>query len=78
LCTTLVHPRILQFARPDAERIDVGAAAPQPLQQDAINLLVAEKAREGRTVVRLKWGESVRLRQRRQGSALPARARRPL
>ena len=54
---TVVHPRILRLARPDAERIDVGSAAPQPLQQEAISLLIAEKAREGRTVVRLKWGD---------------------
>jgi uroporphyrinogen III methyltransferase / synthase len=53
----LVHPRLLRRAPADAERIDVGAAAPQPLQQDAINLLLAEKAREGKTVVRLKWGD---------------------
>jgi uroporphyrinogen III methyltransferase / synthase len=54
---TLVHPRLLRRARADAERIDVGAAAPQPLQQDAISLLLAEKAREGKMVVRLKWGD---------------------
>jgi uroporphyrinogen III methyltransferase / synthase len=54
---TLVHPRLLRRARSDAERTDVGAAAPQPLQQDAINLLLAEKAREGKAVVRLKWGD---------------------
>lgn len=53
----LVHPRLLRLASPFAERIDVGAAAPQPLEQDAINLLLAEKAREQRTVVRLKWGD---------------------
>jgi uroporphyrinogen III methyltransferase/synthase len=53
----LVHPRLLRRARPDAERIDVGAAAPQPLEQDAISLLLAEKAREGKSVVRLKWGD---------------------
>jgi uroporphyrinogen III methyltransferase/synthase len=53
----LVHPRLLRLAPARAERIDVGAAAPQPLEQDAINLLLAEKAREGRTVVRLKWGD---------------------
>jgi uroporphyrinogen III methyltransferase/synthase len=53
----LVHPRLLRRARADAERIDVGAAAPQPLAQDAINLLLAEKAREGKSVVRLKWGD---------------------
>jgi uroporphyrinogen III methyltransferase/synthase len=52
-----VHPRLLQLARPGAERIDVGSAAPRPLDQDAISYLLAEKAREGRTVVRLKWGD---------------------
>ena len=53
----LVHHRLLQSVRPDAERIDVGAAAPQPLEQDAINFLLVDKAREGRTVARLKWGD---------------------
>jgi siroheme synthase len=43
--------------RPDAEKIDVGPAAPRPLDQDAISLLLVEKAREGKTVVRLKWGD---------------------
>src|SRR5215213_6648133 len=52
-----VHARLLRGARPDAERIDVGAAAPKPLEQDAICLLLAEKARDGKTVVRLKWGD---------------------
>ena len=49
--------RLLRHARADAEKIDVGRAAPQPLEQEAISLLLAEKAREGRTVVRLKWGD---------------------
>ena len=53
----LVHPRLLRAAPVRAERIDVGAAAPQPLEQEAICLLLAEKAREGKTVVRLKWGD---------------------
>ena len=53
----LVHPRLLSMAPLHAERIDVGAAAPQPGEQDAICLLVAEKAREGKVVVRLKWGD---------------------
>jgi uroporphyrinogen III methyltransferase/synthase len=53
----LVHPRLLSSAPADAERIDVGAAAPQPGEQDAICMLVAEKAREGKVVVRLKWGD---------------------
>jgi uroporphyrinogen III methyltransferase/synthase len=52
-----VHARLLRLAPADAERIDVGAAAPKPLEQDAISYLLAEKAREGRTVVRLKWGD---------------------
>jgi uroporphyrinogen III methyltransferase/synthase len=52
-----VHPRLLRGARPDAERIDVGPAAPKALEQDAICFLLAEKARDGKTVVRLKWGD---------------------
>jgi uroporphyrinogen III methyltransferase / synthase len=52
-----VHARLLRLARADAERIDVGSAAPKPLDQDAISILLAEKAREGRTVARLKWGD---------------------
>ncbi len=52
-----VHPHLLAGARPDAERIDVGAPAPKPLDQDAISFLIAEKAREGKTVARLKWGD---------------------
>jgi uroporphyrinogen III methyltransferase/synthase len=53
----LVHPRLLRHARADAETIDVGMAAPQPLEQEAICYLLAEKAREGKTVARLKWGD---------------------
>src|SRR3954470_24518419 len=52
-----VHSRLLRGARRDAERIDVGAAAPRPFDQDAITFLLAEKAREGKVVVRLKWGD---------------------
>src|SRR5579872_2880719 len=53
----LVDVRLLDHARADAERIDVGGAAPQPLEQEAICYLLAEKAREGKTVARLKWGD---------------------
>ncbi len=53
----LVHARLLRHARPDAEKIDVGGAAPQPLEQEAICYLLAEKALEGKTVARLKWGD---------------------
>jgi uroporphyrinogen III methyltransferase / synthase len=52
-----VHGRLLRLAPATAERIDVGPAAPRPLDQDAICFLLAEKAREGRAVVRLKWGD---------------------
>ena len=53
----LVDARLLRHARPGAETIDVGLAAPQPLDQEAICYLLAEKAREGKTVARLKWGD---------------------
>src|SRR6266576_3863560 len=53
----LVPARLLRSARPDAEKIDVGVAAPQPLEQEAICYLLAEKAREGKIVARLKWGD---------------------
>ncbi len=52
-----IHSRLLRLARPNAERIDVGPAAPKPLDQDAISYLLADKVREGKTVVRLKWGD---------------------
>jgi uroporphyrinogen III methyltransferase / synthase len=53
----LVHPRLLRYARQDAEKIDVGSAAPQPLDQEAISYLILEKAREGKVIARLKWGD---------------------
>ncbi|HKY20974.1 MAG TPA: uroporphyrinogen-III C-methyltransferase [Vicinamibacterales bacterium] len=53
----LVHPRLLGYPRQDAEKIDVGSASPQPPDQEAINYLLVEKAREGKIVARLKWGD---------------------
>ena len=53
----LVPRRLLTYARPDAELIDVGMASPQPMAQEAISYLLAEKAREGKVVARLKWGD---------------------
>ena len=58
----LVHPRLLGHARADAEKIDVGGAAPQPLEQEAICYLLAEKAREGQGRRAAEVGRSVRLR----------------
>ncbi len=53
----LVHPDLLDVAPAHAERIDVGPAAPEQRDQDAICYLLVEKAREGKTVARLKWGD---------------------
>lgn len=53
----LVNPALLDIAPKHAERIDVGSAAPEQRDQDAISYLIAEKAREGKTVARLKWGD---------------------
>ena len=53
----LVPAPLLRHARNGAEKIDVGVAAPQPLEQEAICYLLAEKAREGKVVARLKWGD---------------------
>jgi uroporphyrinogen III methyltransferase/synthase len=47
----------LRWARADAERIEAGAPAERETAQDAISMLIAEKAREGHTVARLKWGD---------------------
>jgi uroporphyrinogen III methyltransferase/synthase len=48
---------LLRWARPDAERLEVGAPAERDTAQDAISMLLAEKARDGLTVARLKWGD---------------------
>jgi len=53
----LVPARLLRYARPDAEKIDVGVASPRTAEQDAICYLLVEKAREGKVVARLKWGD---------------------
>lgn len=53
----LVNARLLRHARWDAERIDVGPVSPKPLEQEAICYLLVEKAREGKVVARLKWGD---------------------
>jgi uroporphyrinogen III methyltransferase/synthase len=53
----LISTRLLQEARPGAELLDVGTAAPQTMAQEAISLLVGEKAGEGKVVARLKWGD---------------------
>lgn len=52
-----VHRRVLDLAPRGAERIDVGRPAREAADQDAISYLVAEKAREGKVVARLKMGD---------------------
>jgi uroporphyrinogen III methyltransferase/synthase len=53
----LLPARLLRSTRPDAERIDVGATTSPSQRQEAIAYLLADKAREGKTVVRLMWGD---------------------
>jgi len=52
-----VPEALLRGARAGAERIDVGPAAPRTMDQEAISILLAEKVREAKSVVRLKWGD---------------------
>src|SRR6187455_1123613 len=52
----VVEP-VLRWARGDAERIAAGAPAERDTAQDAISMLLAEKARDGHTIARLKWGD---------------------
>ena len=54
----LANDALLGYARPDAERIYVGkVAGNHALPQDGINRLIIEKAKEGKTVARLKGGD---------------------
>lgn len=54
----LVHPDLLEEARPDAERIYVGKAPGSHAgAQERINEILVEHARLGRVVVRLKGGD---------------------
>jgi len=54
----LVDDSILREARRDAEKIYVGkASSHHTLEQETINQLLVQKAREGKIVVRLKGGD---------------------
>ena len=58
LYDALIDPAILDFARPDARRIDVGKRCGRhAMRQAAINALIVRLAREGAHVVRLKGGD---------------------
>lgn len=54
----LLDERLLDSASPDAERIYVGKTTGEHArEQDEINTLLVEKAKDGKTVVRLKGGD---------------------
>lgn len=54
----LVHPRLLDFAPEDAERVFVGKeAGDRYTPQEDINQLLVDRAAEGKRVVRLKGGD---------------------
>jgi uroporphyrinogen III methyltransferase/synthase len=54
----LIPQELLRVAKPDAELISVGKfASRHTLPQDQINALLVEKAKEGKTVARLKGGD---------------------
>jgi uroporphyrinogen III methyltransferase / synthase len=53
----LVAPALLDEATPEAERIFVGKVAGESHDQEAINRLLIDNAREGKRVVRLKGGD---------------------
>jgi len=54
----LANPRLLDFARPDSERILVGKhGGGSRVEQDVIEDLLIEHARQGKLVVRLKGGD---------------------
>ena len=55
-----VHARLTAARQTETRRkLDVGLAAPRPLDREAICYLLAEKgtAKRGKTVARLKWGD---------------------
>lgn len=54
----LAHPSLLNYARPDAERVYVGkASASHAMKQPDINALLVKTALQGKQVARLKGGD---------------------
>jgi uroporphyrinogen III methyltransferase/synthase len=52
-----VSQRLLKQARADAEVINIGSAAAREMAQEAISYLIADKAREGKRVARVMYGD---------------------
>src|SRR5580658_4723618 len=58
ICDVLVNPELLRLARPDAEIVARGNQKRDGgMSQEQIIALMIAKAREGKTVVRLKGGD---------------------
>lgn len=54
----LAHPKLLDYARPDAERVYVGKQADKhAMKQGDINALLAARAQSSKVVARLKGGD---------------------
>jgi uroporphyrinogen III methyltransferase/synthase len=53
----LVQRQVLALAKPSAEKIYMGKPEGHHVLQDEIHRLLVEKAREGKTVIRLKGGD---------------------
>jgi uroporphyrinogen III methyltransferase/synthase len=52
-----VSQRLLKQARADAEVINIGSAAAREMAQEAVSYLIADKAREGKRVARVMYGD---------------------
>ena len=53
----LIHDGVLALAKPSAEKLYMGKDPGHHTRQDDIHALLVEKARQGKTVVRLKGGD---------------------
>ncbi len=53
----LIHQSVLELAKPSSEKIYMGKPQGHHTRQDEIHVVLVEKAREGKTVVRLKGGD---------------------
>ena len=70
----LVQRQVLALAKPTAEKIYMGKPEGHHVLQDEIHRLLVQKAREGKTVIRLKGGDPF-LWARRRRSRISGRAR---
>ena len=72
----LASPVLLEHARDDAEIIYVGKkGSDHTMSQEGISALIAEKAKNGSIVTRLKGGDPFHIRSGRRGGRGPGRER---